>query len=641
MDIRVAIEGQYLGQSGLIASFQSSQDNKWVTRLFHAREHGRSLLKDDSTKECFVIWYDEVNGWNYGVILHSPTDTRDGYVMIVVCTGNCIIDSGESVINMLHDLTQLFLSNQFQTIQDLQERCKDKVASIVSTVRLSLIQPMYSDSNKKGNAFRIVRSKEDLLNIFQYPNQKEYGRYERVFLVSSADIVELAKAGYVEIKEPVRKVYNVILPVNGNVSSNKHTVYFGDTIEISYHKQYCQDYTCIPTIDGVDNKILHYQGNSIVISDEVSAGVRFSRFISLRISSDNGTTIKDAKWSQLPSIPVQQDKLRNGFLFSDGIERYAIHLSAKGYEATDVFFSDEDFNIGMKQVYMKAKRMDFSIEMKTDDGVVRGRVYINADDPLYDYLKDASSYNQPLIYKGYSRYPKPKGPKNKWSKVIKKVLMGLSGLLFIWILYAVLCFVIADSSPWPFTSKSTEAITDTLSNNYDDAILQDTVGASRDIVFMKHNDTWDKTQLQSQKYQTLCDYITKGQVDDIVSQQWFEEGVSVNSFWQNHKDNGIYNILNKIINDPTKKDEASQILRDNSTDGKIKLSSLNKQLQDLTKPVEFDDGLGNIPETRPEQKPKASPKKDKPKAKPVKKEQKNSQSGEKTIENGDGRPSSH
>lgn len=586
MNIKVALIGQYLGQSSIIASFQDSQDGKWASRLFNPREHARHLLKDDSAKECFVLWYDEVNGWNYGIILHSPTDNRDGYVMTVVCTGDCIIDSGESVLDTLQQLSQLFLNNDFQSPRDLQERCKDKVAQIAAQIGLTHIQLAQIDFNRRGNAFRIARSKDDLINIFQYPTQPEYYKYDRVFLISSANEIELARAGYVEIKEPVREVYNVTLPDHGNVSVNKYTIISGDTIELSYHKQYCEDDIHHIQINGRDNQFLRYQGNSIVISDAESAGVKFRRFIFLSVSSNNGTPINDVKLLPKQSTDAQQDKRKGGFSFPDGLKQYAIRLSAKGYEDIDVDLSDEDFNIGTKQVYMTATRMKISIQLKTNDGIKKGDVYVNTDDPLYAYLEHASRDCHPYITYDYPRDAEHKTPSKDWKARIKKASIGLVALLVVCVVYAVVRLIMSDSNPWSFTNKEAEITTDntTPSNNGED-IEQDTIGASRDIIYLKKEHMWDKTQIQSQKYQRLCDYISHGQIDEIMTETWFENDSLVNDCWHTKDGKGIFEMLTSIKEKSDQKEKAKKAMKECSRNGKIQLSSLQKELQDIIAPV--------------------------------------------------------
>lgn len=568
MNIKVAIIGQYLEQSGIIATFQDSQDNRWTEKLFNPREHGRNLLKDPS-KECFVIWYDETIGWNYGIILHSPTDTRDGYVMIVVCTGMEIIGSGDSLLKSLIKLSKLFFDNKFQSAQDLHDRCKDEVKEICSSVRLSYIQPIQSDPKKKGDAYRIFSSEEDLLTIFQYPNQPEYTKYKRLFLVSSVDREELAKTGYEEIKEPVLKVYSVLLPDNGNVSVSKNTVHFSDTIVISYHKQYCEDYECHFTIDDEDNNFISYHGNSIEIADEVSAGVEFSRFIKLDITSDKGKKITRVNYNPKPSIPFKEDNLMNGIRFQDGLPKYAIHLEAKGYEGVDVCFTDEDFSIGTKKVRLKAKKVDFQIQLSTDNKTVKGTVSVKTDDPLYEYLESRSQ--RPIMLYTINKQDSPKS----WKKIMKKILFVLAGLMLVWILYAVLCLRVTDSTPWPLNSEDNVNPTDTVSDNAA-SMQQDTTGISHDIIYLKKNDTWDKAKLQSQKYQSLCDFVTNGQIDEILQSNWFDNDSLANGFWQNEKGNGIYNMLNSINENSTLKGNASQAMRECSSNGTYKAFSPQK-----------------------------------------------------------------
>ena len=584
MEIKVAIIGQYLSQSGIVASFQEDGDNSWVRHLFNPRDHVRPLLSDGTDNKCFSLWYDDIYGWYYGEIRQSPTDARDGYVMTALCTGKSVITNGDDVLKSFNELGSLFFGKDYQTPKDLQEKCADGVKEAISSLKLSVSTSTNSDIKKEGNAYRIYHSKDELSLFFQYPIQSEYSKFDRIFFIPSSSATASNKSGYHEIKTPIQKVYNVTLPNNGNVTTNKQTVFDGDTIEITYHKAYCEDTIVSLPIDGNNNKYLTYQGKSISINDAAKAGVKFQRFIQIKVSSERGTSLVSIiKYSSKACPSIKYDIDHNGYIFPDGCKKYIIHFSADGYEGKDVELKDEDFNTGLKQVSLKSKSQVYRVLLKTEDGVVSGNISVNTDDPLYTYIKNASQKGESLIYKGFSR-PHGPVPKRKTS-AFKKILYILIVILGIWLLYAGYCLLDADSTPWPFNSGKNDLPVDSISTTVDDSTRTDTIGCAQDIKYMKKEDTWDKKKIKSEKYKRLCDFIIKGQIDEITKVAWFDDLGNTNSYWQNKDGNGIFDILKSIKDedDLTQKGIAEQDMKDCSVGDKIKLSLLKKKLQDLLK----------------------------------------------------------
>ena len=151
---------------------------------------------------------------------------------------------------------------------------------------------------------------------------------------------------------------------------------------------------------------------------------------------------------------------------------------------------------------------------------------------------------------------------------------------------------------------------------------------------MKTSNIWDKESITSDQYRTLIDFITNGQVDEILNTDWFNAG-DANALW--------IQIYDTMKSHREKKEAIRGALQAASVNEKVMLETLNNRLQEIVN-EQSAPSVPAVSETRatpsrqetqrqeprrhdvakkaPSKKPDVAPKKEKTAAKPAPKTEK-------------------
>ena len=454
--IKVSFSGQYLGCSGYITSFQDSDDTSWTTTLFDPRAYGRVFIVGE-IDECFSIWHDNVSGNKYALLKKSPDNSsRDGYVMITICTEDYIIADGKDVRTCLRYLYNLFCAQPFTSPQNLYEECFESVRNLTNNISLSKSKKE-ANGYKRGDAIRYFTSENELDIILQFPIQDDSKPFEHIFILPANPTLNLTD-DYKLLSSQVKKSYKIFKPYPDGVSPDKDIVCEGDTLTITYNKKGYKSVSKIVNINGYSNNYLSYLGIDIFLKDISQSGMTLFKAIRVVCKSINGVEINNHNVTYIDGSDIQS--FQDGeVIFSQANEKYECVFSAKGYENCEVTIDSSDFAIGTKELLFTPKSELIQIYFDNHGKTISGEVSIKTDSPIYKILIDASQNIKPI---NNYKFPKPSKRdnnnhlklKSNWRDkilyVLKKIRLSIFFLAVAYTLYALYSYLDLERAPWPF-----------------------------------------------------------------------------------------------------------------------------------------------------------------------------------------------
>ena len=387
---------------------------------------------------------------------------------------------------------------------------------------------------------------------------------------------------------PIRRVYHINEKLPDGVRVSKTSVQDGDTFEIAYFTSGCAP-TILRFTAGNRYKHFTYSGDEIIVHDAKTAGVTLQRRIRLNVMSEDGRPVTGLQvWCNDQSCGV-----KDGYVTlssPDARGAYHVTVGAYGYKPEKLHLTDDDINRGIVHVSLKTDTVTVPVKLYVNGTIIEDQVSLKGNSPLLPYLKEAqgdgmNKHKFNTVYGADGRPmsgdgKKENNGKGKHPAISKKTLVKTSTLLAaIYIFYAIGALIFG-TTPWPFGADESKqsGIEQFAANNpyYENETVQqpntDTQdNLARDMTWMKEHYIWTKDSLLTQKYQTLCDYIAAGQVEEIMRKEpWFSG--QCNGYWQQIEAN-----LKKIYENDEKielQNEAKQKIRECSKDGKIKLSEM-------------------------------------------------------------------
>lgn len=593
-DIKIVIYGQIENDTKIGFTYpdsfdpsHSSAQDVWLRSITDLRDAVRPF----NSKETFAYWKNELGNY-YAIIIPAIRDEknpffeggdRHGVLMLTVFTGKKIISSGQAVIDALRKLKESLMING-------EVDNKELIEEIIKTIRISLSSDYYTNEKSKSNmkAFRSFSTEQELALILGQPNQAAYDEYKRIFVVPKNAIPLQQISGYKEITSPIKKTYTLDGNLPNGVFVDKKYVRDGDTITITYTKDSYLPQIESVIVDGKSNGKITYSESKFSINDATQAGIRFRRGIKIYCYSGNvGMSNYYVKYKG-----KQYDaKADNNLEFNDESDCYKVKIGASGFKETEVTITSDDMRNGSKKVVLVPQEKQIKILIDTSDSIIYDFVTIKGNSPLYPYLYEASINNRPINKKSKGSSSSNNGKKSddqSFGSKIKKYIKWSSIVLFI--LYISYMFICAckNEIPAPF-KKSVDSIPkeEKLIFSNDENQYQ-----KEDITYLKNCDQWEKSSIKSEKFQRLFDFIQAGQIEEILKENWFES-VDHNGYWSDpDSNNGIYECI-KIIHDqiPERQEEAVSLLKNNIHDGKLQLSNLKKQLNEIIKDnnLEFEN----------------------------------------------------
>ncbi len=186
-------------------------DPRAIRTLFPIAKHGYKVHRD-------------VNGTYFSLLTRYDRDARQGYVAITVMIGAQYesIVNGKAIFELLNLLkTNVLDTNRF-TVEAV-EQCLIASSMPVVNAEPLRITPVQALSQQ---AFRVYSTDEELYDIFQFPQQKEYDLYGEVFLINKMWCNNTVP-GVPLLTSPISRAYSMQSPANAatNTGNSQHKAY--------------------------------------------------------------------------------------------------------------------------------------------------------------------------------------------------------------------------------------------------------------------------------------------------------------------------------------------------------------------------------------------------------------------------------
>lgn len=519
---------------------------RWLRSIFDPRD-----ARNFNTDKVYAFWTGPEGNY-YGMIVPSPNDTRNGRLMITIFAGKNIIRSGEELAAVFDTLQSLLIERDPATVDRMV------IEQLLSRLTLTP-QPHPAKSNPSGPiGYRDYASNAELFTQLANCDQTYYSTYRRVLFVSTLALPPLQTIGLAKISDPVVVKYFVRTPFPQGMHAEPMAVNAGGMITIFFDKEGFTSKTERVVVDGKPNPYFDYEGNAIVLREVQPASESFSRCVRLLVVDAydkrvNGIRIR----TNGNHCNVKGDVIE----FLNPAESYDITVIASDGTSVPVHISARELADGEKTVRMNLKSQP--------------------DTPVGAALA---------------------AEKTATGRIVAYCAGGVVGL---YLLYAAVCGM-ASGAAWPFhstnqqqTSEQTEQTTEVQKDDRQGA-LADSNMATEDVNYMKMNDTWSFAAIKSSKYKQLTEAIANGNIDAILSTDWFPNDTG-NGYWKQ-----IVERLHTMT--PEQQIKAKDAMINQSSNGDVALSALNQSLISIATPsVEPVTPRPEAPVAPPAPRPKANP----------------------------------
>lgn len=544
-------------------------DNKWKRFINDPR------ILPENVNKCYALWCTDEGWWISALIQPNPHDDRGGLAEVAFCLGGNRPSDGKQAILFLDRALQFFIASRpILSAEDVAKFDKARFWNDEETIYwlnsnpLDLV-PCYlrlsTLSGMLGNpAFRTYSSEEELYNTFTSLSQSGYEQYSRVFVVPSDFSTYMSsRATDITTAVPLKIIYKIELLDPVHCSANKTEINDGEIIKIVYQKEGFEPSESNIVVGG-NSQFGYIDGNVFYVNDASTAGVEFYKLLYVRCKDENGVTISNTKVSilgrDLNVDPVSG--LHSVLLHPQKINDF--NVSHSDYNSKNVHIKDSELrNRGTIEVTLSAK--GYSVRFLVGSQWINAQESVLSGTTLYYDLMKYGKRNGNIIEitlpaqnnsnlasgkPGISDYESPHEKGNhKSGKSLKDSIVWYTkwcsiALLLIYLIYALGCVFFVDRAPWPFTDDYEKTYVHKCTHN---GCTSNNCLSSGDCIctcpacqqekeisdtkYLKQNDIWVRSQLKSNKYKNLIDYICNAQIESILSQApWFPED-NTNGYW--------------------------------------------------------------------------------------------------------------
>lgn len=599
--IKIALSGQFNNGTNIVFTYPekfnptiNTGKNEWLRTLGETRD-ARVFNSD----ETFAFWKSKLGNY-YAIIVPNDKDPRNGYIMLTLFLGRYVATSGKTIVDKLRELADLLIKQDSNKKYPIKEPDEKKIEDILYLLEnhLTTDKSTYTDPTSKIKAFRIYSTEEDLGNILQNPNQKEYEAYERLLIVSRGYIPSnFAAQDYKEITSQIKKTYRIQKPLPKGVEVDRDTVTEGDTLKITYKRDTYKSQEISIDITGKSRREVYYEGTEAILQNAEMVGIEFYRSIKFDVLSRNG---KNISFLSLELEGNDNICKRDNEIKLQGYEdKYPFKLKVKDYETLSSEVTLNDIKNGYKRIVLQPEKKEVKTILSTPDkGNISDSVLLSADNKLYPYFRSAEEDDRPI-----NETRKKKKQKNKKRNIalmsigiIIGIIIGIGGY-FLYLHYGS-----KDSDPRSSTPPNTKS--------FDSIAVENNNNDSVDMAYLMKNDVWTKDSLKTSKYQQLIDFINRGQVGEVLSYQYFDKTNDVNESWTNIID-GINELQNKNPKKYSLEIEAkiSEEMRRVSSSSSCNLKTLSSSIDNI-KEQETSQSESQLTVLNKNQQPKPKKKKE-------------------------------
>lgn len=233
-NIKAFIYGQFNNDTGILASVP--QGHNEPSRFDQRTPIENGFDTSDISGDYYTVWRGEKDNI-YAVATRNLIDSRGGYLLAAICTGDYLITNGERLLSVLRNIKE-------QIIRKYDTLSKDKIVELlqseVSRIKDEDLKPgkIGTDDTNKQDCVRIYEEKEDfaeLRELLENVDQDAYRNYKRVWFVKPTQYKD--NSPFERITAPLVKTYTVLRPSNSRITVKAKTVKTGGQINITYKRE--------------------------------------------------------------------------------------------------------------------------------------------------------------------------------------------------------------------------------------------------------------------------------------------------------------------------------------------------------------------------------------------------------------------
>lgn len=468
-NIKAFIYGQIDNGTGILASVP--QGHNEPSRFDPRSPIETGFCASDMNDDYYIVWRGESDNI-YAVAMHNHIDSRGGYLLAAICTGDYLITNGECLLCVLRNIKE-------QIIRKYDTLSKDKIVELlqseVSRIKDEDLKPGKIGTDPNGQeCVRTYEEKEDfaeLRELLENVDQDAYRNYKRVWFVKPTQCKD--NSPFERITAPLVKTYTVLSPSNSRITVAAKTVKTGGQITITYKREkyrsanasYALNDTEYFTINGYTIKL-----NEEKIEEKMSKEI--TQKINIKAGEKNLTIEKtgvDGEWK----------KDGKSLDFHNGVEYINLNISPK-----DIGLNSKEINInGRSQI-----------------------IYTEGDTNIL-----------------YELATPKKNKDGKWKKIAISLMIFIAGALLTW---GFLTFNGKETSQ-PKSSSDTTLVEDVI-NDGDEIQKQ-----KDDEDYLKKEDKWYKDAIKSEKYKDFISMLVDkdGKVDIKYLKETYPVDTAHNGYW--------------------------------------------------------------------------------------------------------------
>ena len=262
-NIKAFIYGQFNNDTGILASVP--QGHNEPSRFDPRSPIETGFCASDMNDDYYIVWRGESDNI-YAVAIHNHIDSRGGYLLAAICTGDSLITNGERLLSVLRNIKE-------QIIRKYDTLSKDKIIELlqseVSRIKDEDLKPgkIVTDDTNKQECVRTYEEKEDfaeLRELLENVDQDAYRNYKRVWFVKPTQCKD--NSPFERITAPLVKTYTVLSPSNSRITVAAKTVKTGGQIPITYMREKYSSKKICPALD--NQEYFTINGYTIKLNEE-------------------------------------------------------------------------------------------------------------------------------------------------------------------------------------------------------------------------------------------------------------------------------------------------------------------------------------------------------------------------------------
>lgn len=469
-NIKAFIYGQIDNGTGILASVP--QGHNEPSRFDPRSPIETGFCASGMNDDYYIVWRGESDNI-YAVAIHNHIDSRGGYLLAAICTGDSLITNGERLLSVLRNIKE-------QIIRKYNTLSKDKIVELlqseVSRIKDEDLKPgkIGTDDTNMQDCVRTYEEKEDfaeLRELLENVDQDAYRNYKRVWFVKPTQCKD--NSPFERITAPLVKTYTVLSPSNSRITVAAKTVKTGGQITITYKREKYSSKTIYLALD--KQEYFTIDGYTIKLNEE-KIEEKMSKEITQKINIKAGE-----KNLTIEKIGVDGEWKKDGksLDFHNGVEYINLNISPK-----DIGLNSKEINInGRSQI-----------------------IYTEGDTNIL-----------------YELATPKKNKDGKWKKIAISLMIFIAGALLTW---GFLTFNGKETSQ-PKSSSDTTLV-EIVINDGDEIQKQ-----KDDEDYLKKEDKWYKDAIKSEKYKDFISMLVDkdGKVDIKYLKETYPVDTAHNGYW--------------------------------------------------------------------------------------------------------------